>query len=238
MGIVFKGAEAGSMRAAGNTFKVQLSPAGGDATSETEVLGRNMLSFFECDIRAYDGRMMSGHYPPQPLSKFTSHLTALEMISYMFVVSVAMPAAGVAMAGNLPVPDQTDNLTYVSIAMPIFIPTTNPNETWGFGPDSELCADGQLKCYDEATQTKWCAWLLRLAVACKTHAYNVLCILRRCSCSYDSADCRIMCWLVGWRGDVAGYARASLPALATLLCAGGEWWKQALCWMSFFHRAS
>lgn len=46
---------------------------------------------------------------------------------------------------------------YFAITVPIFISTPNPNDTWGFGPDSDTCTSGVFRCYDERTQTKWCA---------------------------------------------------------------------------------
>lgn len=45
--------------------------------------------------------------------------------------------------------------SYLAAIMPIFVPnTTNPNETWGWGPDSDLCKSGALTCYVNATQSK------------------------------------------------------------------------------------
>lgn len=62
-----------------------------------------------------------------------------------------------AVSGNVPLNETSVGREYMStqatLKVPIFIPHTNPNETWGWGHDSPLCATWP--CYDAATKTKW-----------------------------------------------------------------------------------
>lgn len=44
-----------------------------------------------------------------------------------------------------------------AIALPVFVPVDDPNDTFGYGPDSARCGR-DLPCYDNTTRTKW--WVL------------------------------------------------------------------------------
>lgn len=56
-------------------------------------------------------------------------------------------------------------IQYLTVTVPVFVPTSNPNETWGFGPDMAECTDGRLACYVPETHTKWWAPLIPFASA-------------------------------------------------------------------------